>query len=91
MNSLHSDTKINNNPGDRNTTLIRFVAASLGLLIFLPQNNGSGQIFQENLSYMGAAIVAILLILLGLQWSRYSSIQDRDFPLNNPKENGYAE
>lgn len=91
MNSFHSNTKINSNPGDRNTTLIRLVGASLGLLIFLPQNNGSGQIFQENLTYMGAAVVAILLILLGLQWSRYSSVNENEFPVNNPQENGYAD
>lgn len=91
MNSLHSNTKINKNPGDRNTTLIRLVGASLGLLIFLPQNNGSGQIIQENLIYMGAAVVAVLLVLLGLQWSRYSSLHDTDFPINHPQENRYAD
>lgn len=91
MNSLHSNTKINNNPGDRNTTLIRLVGASLGLLIFLPQNNDSGQIFQGNVSYMAAAVVATLLILLGLQWSRHSGGNSNDFPINNPQENRYAD
>ncbi len=85
MNSHHPNKKINNNPGDRSTTLIRLVGASLGLLIFLPQNNDSGQIFQENLSYMAAAVVATLLILLGLQWSRYSGVNDNDYPINNPQ------
>lgn len=86
MNSFHSNKQINKNPEGRNTTLIRLVGASFGLLIFLVQNYGASQIFQENLTYMGAAIVAILLILLGLQWTRYSGLNDNDF-INNPQEN----
>jgi hypothetical protein len=80
MNTLHSNKKINKNPGDRNTTLIRLVGASFGLLIFLPQNSGAGQIFQENLTYTGAAIVATLLILLGLQWSKINQESGEEFP-----------
>ncbi len=91
MNSFHSKTKINSNPGDRNTTLIRLVGASPGLLIFLTQKNSSGHMFQENFIYTGAAIVATLLILLGLQWRKDSNLNDNDFPINYSQQNRYAD